>query len=125
MGNPDTAGWSAIEIARNAFEVDSNILRGLVTKIRILLETLSRYRFERFRNIASKFTEGFLFGMNNLVDDLGRGRTRKWRLAGNHFVEDHAERKDIRAMIDFFAESLLRTHVLRRSHDLAGSCDRR
>ena len=42
------------------------------------------------------------------------------RHAGHHFVQDHAERVDVGALVHFLAEDLLGRHVLRRADDVAG-----
>ena len=44
-----------------------------------------------------------------------------WRPAGQHLVEDHAERVDIGAVIQFVATQLFRRHVLWRANGKACS----
>ena len=49
----------------------------------------------------------------------------KGSLAGEHFVENRTERKDVAAAIDFFPFNLFRRHVLKGADDSALLGDRR
>ena len=55
-----------------------------------------------------------------LVHDRHVIAARVGRHAGQHFVEDDAERVDVGALVDLLAEDLLGRHVLRRADDVAG-----
>ena len=60
-------------------------------------------------------------GVQNAVENDGGGGAGKGNRAGGHFVEHHAERKQIRARVEFFAAGLLRRHVGDRAHRAAGA----
>ena len=54
-----------------------------------------------------------------------RGEPADRQLAGEHLVEDHAQRIDVGAMIDLKRVlDLLGGHVLRRADNLTGACQR-
>ena len=65
--------------------------------------------------------------MKNGPDALGGGVAGKRRPAGEGFVEDRAEREEIRPFVEDLPFQLLRRHVAERSHDSArpGQGDRR
>src|SRR5262249_49408965 len=55
--------------------------------------------------------------LQDRVHHLDGRITAKGPPPGDHFVEDHAEREDVRAMIRILAAHLLRRHVTDRAHN--------
>ena len=51
--------------------------------------------------------------MQHRVDDVGHCRAVKRPTTGDHFVNDHTERKNVALGIDVFLQNLLRAHVTR------------
>ena len=62
--------------------------------------------------------------IQNRVEDDRRRVSGKGLTSSGHFVEDDAERKNIRAQIEFFAAGLLGRHVRDGAHGGAGSRER-
>src|SRR5258708_34610431 len=60
--------------------------------------------------------------VNNFVHDSTDVSTGERLLACEEFVEDGAERENIRPMVDLRALRLLRSHVTWRSHHQSGLC---
>ena len=49
--------------------------------------------------------------------------TAHWQLAGEHLIEHHPQRIDVRAMVHFLRMlDLLRRHIMRRAHDIPDAC---
>src|SRR5208283_3490291 len=60
------------------------------------------------------------FFIHDFVDDSGDALAGEGLFAGEHFVEDDAERKNVGAAIDGAALDLFRRHVAGRTHDMSG-----
>ena len=58
--------------------------------------------------------------VEDLEHDRGHVLAGERRLAGEHLVEDHAEREDVRARLGALARDLLGRHVARRAEHDAG-----
>src|SRR5258708_12260583 len=62
---------------------------------------------------------GWLF-IDNFINDGGDVLSGKWFFASDHFVEHHAERKDVAAAVDHFALNLFGRHVTGSADDVSG-----
>ncbi len=59
--------------------------------------------------------------LNALVHHFQRGFAGERHVAGHHFVQDQAERVEVRAIVGWFPFHLLRRHIARRAEKRAGA----
>ena len=57
--------------------------------------------------------------MHDLVDDLGKARSRERPPAGGKFVQDDPHAEDVAAMVEILAQRLLGAHVAGRPEHLS------
>jgi len=86
----------------------------------ILLEDALHHLDQSGREPQLPIVEGRRGRVDDLVDEPRDGGRSEGALAAQKLVEDHSHRPHVRAMIDDLARNLLRSHVVRRSHDETG-----
>ena len=101
-------------------EVLGEFLRRGVALLRFLREALEDNAVERRREARILQPERARFLVDDFVDGLADRFAEEWTLAGDEFIEHHTETENIRAGIEFAAEGLLGTHVMRCAYQKAG-----
>src|SRR5262245_47038977 len=86
---------------------------------RLLLQTTPQDLFQPRRDFHAQFAQLWRLFLYDRVQHLDGRITTIGAPAGDHFVKDHAEREDVRAMISLLSSYLLRRHVTDRAHDHA------
>ena len=98
------------------FQVKRQITGRLESLRGVLFQAVPRDPFEARRNTARRLGQFRRFFLKDRAHGVGRGFAVKRAFAGNHFVENGAEGKNVRPVIDRLTAHLLGRHVPGRSH---------
>jgi hypothetical protein len=121
-GHFDFAGAG---VAFEAFEVGTEFGGALAANVAIFFEGFFDYALEVGRKIRVQTNRRHRGFVKDGVEHRGRCVTGKRQEAGGHFVENHAEGKEVSARIHFLAEGLFGRHVGHGPHRGAGAGEMR
>src|SRR5262245_44289373 len=86
---------------------------------RLLLQTTPQDLFQPRRDFHTQFAQIWRLFLQDRVHHFDGRIAMEGALSGEHFVKDHTEGEDVRAMIRLLSAHLLRRHVTDRTHDHA------
>ena len=121
-GVPDAGGLPRLQVAADALEVGLEVGRVLIAKIPFLLERGVDEVVEAWRRVGIEQHRRHRCAVEDRVEDHRRGAADERLAAGDHLVQDHAEREDVGARVDVLAARLLGRHV---GHGADGRARRR
>src|SRR5580704_19129638 len=98
---------AGLEFAFEAFEVGAHFGGGLIAEVAVLVESLLKNGFKLFGNFGIQADWGNRRAVHDGLEDEAGGFAAEGKLAGAHLVKDYAERKKIRAGIEFLAANKL------------------
>src|SRR5206468_7842967 len=87
---------------------------------RLFFQAFEDYPIERRREDRILKAQRIRLPVDDAVDDLANRFAEKRLLAGNQFIEYHAETEYVRTMVEFAAEQLFGAHVMRRADEHPG-----
>jgi len=109
---------SRLPLVAGRFNREGQIFGRLKTIVRLLLQTTLDDARQRQRDVGMRRAQFRRRVIQHRVHALDGRVAPKCPCAAEHFVKHTAERKDVRAMIRWFAAHLFRRHVSRRAQDL-------
>src|SRR5580693_8354581 len=102
------------------FKTKGDIADGMESLRRTLLQAVAHNAFQCWRNIEGGIGEFWRLLLKDRAHGVSCGFTMKCTFPRDHFVQNGAERKNVRAGVCVFPSDLLWRHIADRSHDHAG-----
>ncbi len=103
LRSPQGVGGAArVGVALETFEVGTQVSGGLVAEGAVLLQRLVDDVLELDRHVRVQTHRGGGGAVQDTVEDSGGGAAGEGLAARRHFVEHHAEGKDVGAGVHFF-----------------------